>query len=96
MRRDEVLSIIRAHWSELQEMGVLSLSLFGSVARAEAGPDSDVDILVEVRRPMGFFRFFAIQEYLEQLLGRKVDLVTPSGLRPEMRDQILREAVRAA
>lgn len=95
MQRDEVLAIVRAHWDELQEMGVITLSLFGSVARDEAGPDSDVDILVEVRRPMGF-GFFRIQEYLEEILGRRVDLTTPNGLHPRLRDRILSEAIRAA
>ena len=50
MRRDEVLSIIAAHRDELRRMGVLSLSIFGSVARDEAGPQSDVDLLVELDR----------------------------------------------
>ena len=94
-RRDEVLALIAAHKAELEELGVLSISIFGSVARDEAGPDSDVDILVEVRRPMGL-EFFGIWDYFEQLLGRKVDLTTVEGLRPEFRDRILHEAVRAA
>ena len=95
MRRDEAIATIRAHWTELQELGVLSLSIFGSVARDEAGPDSDVDILVEIRRPMGF-GFFRIQECLERILGRNVDLTTANGLHPRLRDQIIHEAIRAA
>ncbi len=77
-------------------MGVRSLSVFGSVARDQAGPTSDVDFLVEFQTPVSFFELFDLQDLLESLLGCKVDLVTRGGLRPELRDGILAEAVRAA
>lgn len=96
MRRDEVLAILAAHRAELQRRGVKSLARFGWVARDEAGPQSDVDLLVELERPMGLFGFFAIQEYLEQIFGCKVDLGTPDSLRPAIRDRVLNEAVRVA
>ena len=82
MRRDEALRIIRAHEAELRAMGVESIELFGSVARDEAGPESDVDVLVrfsETDRPKGlaFFRLYAdLSEELSQLLGRQVDVAT--------------------
>jgi len=75
---------------------VQSLSIFGSVARDEAGPDSDIDLLVEFDRPVGLFAFVRTQQYLEQILGSRVDLVTPDALRREFRETVLREAVRAA
>jgi uncharacterized protein len=96
MRRSEALRIIAQHERELRDLGVRSLSLFGSVARDQAGPGSDVDMLVEFDRPVGYFHLFDVQERLEALLGCKVDLVTPGGLRPELRQDILAEAVRAA
>ncbi len=96
MRRAEALEIIALHDAELRDLGVRRLSLFGSVARDQAGPGSDVDLLVEFDRPIGFFHLFEVQERLEAFLGRKVDLVTPGGLRPELRQGILAEAVRAA
>ena len=96
MRRDEALRILREHRTELEAMGVRSLSIFGSVARDEAGPESDVDLLVEFDRPVGYFHFFDVQEQLETWLERPVDLVTPGGLKHQLRDQILAEAVRAA
>jgi predicted nucleotidyltransferase len=65
------------------------------VARDEAGPESDVDLLVDIRRPMGFFEYYGIKQYLEKLLGRPVDLVTQQALKRQLRDQILSEAVRA-
>ncbi len=96
MRRTEVLQIIANHEVELRALGVRSLSIFGSVARDEAGPESDVDLLVEFDRPVGYFHVFDVQDRLEALLGCKVDLVTRGGLRPEIRDEVLAEAVRAA
>lgn len=96
VRRDAALQIIALHERELRDLGVRSLALFGSVARDQAQPGSDVDALVEFDRPVGFFHLFDVQERLEKLLGCKVDLVTPGGLRPELRDAILAEAVRAA
>ncbi len=96
MRRAQALQIIAEHEAELRAFGVRTLSIFGSVARDQASPGSDVDILVEFDRPVGYFRLFDVQDRLEALLGCKVDLVTRNGLRPEIRDGILAEAVRAA
>ncbi|MDO8531202.1 MAG: nucleotidyltransferase family protein [Dehalococcoidia bacterium] len=96
MRRDEALTILMTHRVELKRFDVGSLALFGSFARDEAGPDSDVDILVEFERPVGLFTFIRLQQYLEGLLGRRVDLVTPDALKQRMRSHILREAIRAA
>jgi hypothetical protein len=91
-----VLEALLAHGQELQLFGVSGISVFGSVARGEAGPDSDVDLLVEFERPVGLFRFIELQQRLEKLLGRRVDLVTRNALKPALREKILREAVRAA
>ena len=96
MRRDEALRLLAAHREEIARFGVKSLAIFGSVARDEAGPDSDVDVLVEFSVPVGLFTFLGLQHYLEDVLGRRVDLATPDALRDSMRDQILKEAVRAA
>jgi hypothetical protein len=96
MRRAEALRVIAQHERELRELGVRSLSLFGSVARDQAATGSDIDLLVEFERPVGYFHLFEVQDRLENFLGCKVDLVTPGGLRPELRQGILAEAVRAA
>ena len=69
MEREKVLEIIQIHQTQLQELGVKSLDLFGSVAREQAKPDSDVDFLVEFSKPIGFFDFFRVQHYLEDILG---------------------------
>jgi len=82
--------------TEIQGFGVSRLAVFGSLARGEEKPGSDVDILVEFERPTGLFGFVRLQRYLEGIIGRPVDLATPGALRPEMREAILAEAVYAA
>ncbi len=96
MTRAEVLARLQGHAAELRRMDVASLAVFGSVARDEAGPDSDVDLLIEFVRPVGMFRFLAVKEYLEALLGRPVDLATRDALKRQFRDVILNEAVYAS
>jgi predicted nucleotidyltransferase len=96
MRRDEALEILKQRQAEIKAFGVKSLALFGSVARDEANPDSDVDLLVEFSVPVGLFQVVRLKEYLEEALGHSVDLVTPDALREQIRSQVLREAMRAA
>lgn len=91
----ETLALLRAHKPELVErFGVVELSLFGSAAWDALGPDSDVDILVSFDRPANPECFFGVQFYIEDLLGRPVDLVTDKALRPELRPYIEAHAVR--
>lgn len=73
--------------------GVTSLALFGSMVRDSARADSDVDILVSFDGPATSERYFGVQFFLEDLLGRRVDLVTDRALRPELRPSIEKEAV---
>jgi predicted nucleotidyltransferase len=98
MKREEALKVLAAHREELRAMGVERLSLFGSVARDEAGEGSDVDLLVEFTpgASIGIFEFLDVQETLASLLGAEVDLATPASLHPRLREAILREAVLAA
>lgn len=95
MKRDEVLAILSNHRDQLTALGVKSLNLFGSVARDEAGPDSDVDFLVEFNQPGGLFQLFRVQNYLEDILGCKVDLGTEAALRQHLREPVLKEVIRA-
>ena len=94
MKRDEVLAIIKVHQVKLQELGVKSLDLFGSVARDEARQDSDVDFLVEFSKPIGLFGFSQIRLYLEDILGCPVDLGTADTLREHLRKPVLEDAIR--
>lgn len=80
----------------MKDLGIRSLALFGSFARDEAGPDSDIDLLVEFDHPVGLFHFVRMHRYLETLLGRKVDLATPDALKERLRERILRELIHAA
>lgn len=96
MDRDEILALLKSRKRQLKKFGVHSLSVFGSFARNQGRKNSDVDILVDFEKPVGLFEFARLQLYLEETLGRKVDLVTPEALRAELRDDILREAIRAA
>ncbi len=96
MTREEVIHILSEHQAELSAMGVRSLTLFGSVARNETKPGSDVDLLVEFSQPVGLFRFITLKQYLEELLGSAVDLGTVRSLKPRLKDGIMREAIYVA
>ena len=96
MRRDQALKALSGQRRELAAFKVASISIFGSVARDEAGERSDVDLLVEFSEPVGLFHFVRLKRFLEEVLAARVDLVTPGALKAQLRDQILREAIRAA
>jgi len=94
--REEILEILKAELPYLREkFRVVRLGLFGSYARGEATPDSDIDILVELEPPMGFFGFIDLEDYLSERLGSKVDLVTPDALKPLIKPRILAGTVYA-
>jgi predicted nucleotidyltransferase len=97
IRRDEALRRLANHAQTLSAFSVKRLAIFGSVARDEAHPSSDVDILVEFEPSsrVGLFEFVRLQRFLSEILSSSVDLVTLDALREEMREQILREAVYA-
>ncbi len=88
-----VSRILHKHQADLDQFAVKSLAVFGSVARGEATEGSDIDLLVEFSQPIGLFEFIRLKNYLENLIGSKVDLVTPDALHPALRDSILNEAV---
>lgn len=93
MNLKTVSTLLKRNQANLHEHGVKSLAVFGSLARGEATPESDIDILVEFDRPVGLFEFIRLRLYLENLIGRRVDLVTPDAIRPAMRADILSEAI---
>ena len=96
MERDKALQILSEHKAELaQKHGVKSIAIFGSTARDEARPDSDVDILVEFERPVGYFKLADISFYLEEKLGQEVDLATPGALRSPVRERVYKDLVYA-
>ena len=97
MRRADVIAQISAQRDELtRRFGVRSLSIFGSVARDEARPDSDVDVLVEFDGPTTFDGHMGLLVFLEDLLGCRVDVVTAKGLKSRLRPLIEQDLVRVA
>ncbi len=94
MKLAEVLELVRSHQTQLQKLGVISLDLFGSVARDQAHAQSDVDFLVEPEKSVGFFEFFRIKRYLEDVLERPIDLGTADALKEHLREPVLEEAIR--
>ncbi len=98
MNKSEVLKKLKLSKKEMKEFSVKDFYLFGSYVREEAGDQSDLDILVEFEpeAQIGLFAFARLRRRLSELLGREVDLVTRDAIRPEMRDEILREAVHAS
>lgn len=94
MIRTQAIGLLAQHKAELaSRFGVVTLALFGSTVRNMAREDSDVDILVSFDGPATSARYFGVQFYLEDLLGRPVDLVTDKALRQELRPYIENEAV---
>lgn len=95
--KDEALALLRQHKLVLAErFGVIDLALFGSTVRDEAGPDSDVDILVSLRGAIGWkSKYSDVLQYLEDLFGPRVDLVLETDLRTELRPYVEADAVYA-
>ncbi len=75
-----------------REHGATRLRLFGSAARGEERPDSDIDIIVDFERPVGFIELIRFENALAEFFGRSVDLVTEPGLSPFIRDSVLASA----
>ncbi len=97
MNRASVLALLNDRRDVfLDRFGARQLALFGSAARDQLRPDSDVDILVEFDGPATFDGYFKLKDYLEQLLGRPVDLVTNKGLKPRARAHVERDLIRVA
>ena len=99
--RSDLLALLRAHKSELRAEGVEAITLFGSVARGDAGTASDLDLAIRARLRFSaggfdhFGRLETLRERLSALLRRHMDLIEESAVRPRLREVIRREGVRA-
>jgi predicted nucleotidyltransferase len=80
MERNDIITCLRARLPDLRErFGVKRIGLFGSVLTDQFSDRSDIDLIVEFERPIGF-AFFDLVEHLEEILGRRVDVLTPDGV----------------
>ena len=97
MTRREALRRLARNRAKLREQGVHHISIFGSTSRDQATPQSDVDLLVEFdpAAHVGLFDFVRLLDHLSDVMDTRIDLATPDALRPEMRAEILAEAIRA-
>lgn len=90
-RLEELKEIIEQHKQELdQKFKVKNIAIFGSYTRGEQTKESDIDVLVEFKEPVGFL-FFHLADFLEEILGVKVDLVTPDAIKPNRRKYIIED-----
>jgi uncharacterized protein len=85
-KRDDILALATQY-------GAANVRIFGSVARNEAGPDSDIDFLIDLERDWSLLDRISLIQDLEDLLGSKVDVVTTKNLRQSFKDQIVKEAI---
>jgi len=94
MKLSEIKEVIKQQRIELEEkFKVKEIGIFGSFVKGESRKRSDVDILVEFKEPIGLFEFMDLEEYLEKLLGIRVDLVSKKALKPRIGEYILKETV---
>ncbi len=88
MDKDTVIAVLREHRAELEALGVRHAALFGSLARGEAGPQSDIDIAVDLDEadPPGVFAYVGMTRYVAELFDRPVDVVDRASLHPAIRN----------
>ncbi|MGH9431129.1 MAG: nucleotidyltransferase family protein [Terriglobia bacterium] len=94
MTRDEILRELETKRDAIQGFGVKSLGLFGSAVRGDNGAAGDLDFVVELE-PKTFANYMGLKEYLENLFGCRVDLVTEEAIKPALRENILSGCVHA-
>lgn len=93
--REEIENILKKYKSYLNEKyNVEKIGIFGSYVRGEESEHSDIDILIELNAPVGW-EFVDLKEFLEEILHKKVDLVTVGALKPQLKKKILQEVVYA-
>jgi hypothetical protein len=92
--KEDILKILGDEIPYLKgKYGVKTIGLFGSYSRGEGRPESDVDILITFGKPIGFFKFIEIEDYLAGKLGTKVELVTDDALKPLVKPHVMEDIV---
>jgi predicted nucleotidyltransferase len=92
-RQDILASLKNLKREVAQEYSVKTIGVFGSVARDEQTVQSDIDLLVEFSKPVGFVTFMRLENFLSERLGKQVDLVTSDSLKPLIRQDVLSEVI---
>src|SRR5262245_11485231 len=97
MTLEKAIAILRANQEMLRARGILHAAIFGSVARGDAGPDSDVDVLIEVDagKRIGLFGYAGLCEDIREMFPSSVDVVNKRTVKPRLRESILSEAIYA-
>lgn len=91
---EEIKKILELHKDEIKiRYAVEEIGIFGSYLRKEQQNTSDIDILIEFERPVSLLKVVSLENYLSDLLGVKVDIVPKKDIRPELKDEILAEAI---
>jgi len=91
---EKIKKILKEHKKELEEkFYVKNIAIFGSYVRGTQTKESDIDILVEFKKPITLIQFIKLENYLSELLGLKVDLVMKKSLKPYIKKQVLKEAI---
>ena len=90
---DAVIAVLRVHAAELRQAGIRHVGLFGSLARGEAGADSDIDLVAELdpNARVGLFRLVGLEQRLAEILGRSVDLLPEPIEQPRLRANVERD-----
>jgi predicted nucleotidyltransferase len=89
---EEIIDLLQSHWRQISGFGVKRISLFGSAARRSLEPESDVDMVVEFSETT-YRRFVGLKSFLESVLGRKVDLLTPPAVQGRLKEEIEKDLV---
>jgi predicted nucleotidyltransferase len=92
-RQDILASLKKLKGEVAREYSVKTIGVFGSVARDEQTGTSDIDLLVEFSKPVGFVTFMRLEHFLSEQLGNQVDLVTSESLKPVIRQDVLAEVI---
>jgi uncharacterized protein len=97
MNKRDAIRVLRQHADDLRAHGIIHAALFGSVARGEAGPKSDLDILIELdpELKLDIFAYAGLKRYVAELFGGRVDVVNKAALKPHLRQPVSADAVYA-
>lgn len=91
---NQIRSVITKHSDFLQDYyNVDNIGIFGSMAKGRYRKSSDIDILVELSKPLGIFKFLELEDFLKKILRRKVDLVTKGALKQAIKEKVLKEII---